>query len=439
MVARSINYNLEQRREGWYVVVDVPPSLRATIGRKRLRETTGARDIRTARLRRDAILARLRAKLEAARRGAGAGVPQSLTATALEVRTELEAARDPEREQQVEDEALSMAEEVEASEGFTAAKSFYDVATGKATPLSVYFGDWLREKAFGERQTADFRTHLQRLATWLTAERLPETLEAVTDKVAAGFKAKALLGAGLHHKTANKIMSSLRSYWRWLEQQGHASRNPWLGKSIAKRDTPEDEKARPFTDDEVRALLYSKEADATLQDVMLIGALSGMRIDEIFQLKVRHCGGGVFKVAHGTGGKTKAAVRDVPVHSRLKATVARLCKGRAQDAYLIEEGSSGWGRGEGKGRSMAASKRFKTYREGLGVDEKLPGKRTSRVTFHSFRRWFITKADRAGMRKEDIERVVGHKVQGMSLGHYSGGATFEQFRKVVESVKLPKK
>jgi hypothetical protein len=36
-----------------------------------------------------------------------------------------------------------------------------------------------------------------------------------------------------------------------------------------------------------------------------------------------------------------------------------------------------------------------------------------------------------------IEALVGHKRTGMSLGRYSGGPLMQQFRAVVEAVRLP--
>jgi integrase len=125
----------------------------------------------------------------------------------------------------------------------------------------------------------------------------------------------------------------------------------------------------------------------------------------------------------------------VPIHRDLVNTVQARCAGKADEEFLIHEGKAGTGWGEE--RSMSFTKRFQTYRISCGVDELLDGHRRSRVNFHSWRRWFITQADRAGHRREDIERTVGHKVQGMSLGLYSGGASIEQLEVVVESVKLP--
>ena len=86
---------------------------------------------------------------------------------------------------------------------------------------------------------------------------------------------------------------------------------------------------------------------------------------------------------------------------------------------------------------MPLVKAFVTYRRALGVDETLKGMRQSRVDFHSFRRWFVTKAEGAGVMGSIISAVVGHERQGMTLGVYSGGPSLEQLKTCVEAVRLP--
>ena len=60
------------------------------------------------------------------------------------------------------------------------------------------------------------------------------------------------------------------------------------------------------------------------------------------------------------------------------------------------------------------------------------------ITFHSWRRTFVTKAEQAGQSPNLIAFVVGHERPGMTLGVYSGGPLLEQLKGVVESIRLPK-
>jgi integrase len=168
--------------------------------------------------------------------------------------------------------------------------------------------------------------------------------------------------------------------------------------------------------------------------MMRIAALSGMRINEIGRLTLGDCVDGVFNIREA---KTAAGIRRVPIHPTLNPIVARRTEGKAADAYLIEELSPR--RDHTTDRAAKASERFTAYRRDLGIDERKEGQRQSNVDFHSFRRWFVTKAEEAGQPPHVISAVVGHAEgrQGMTLGLYSGGPSEAQMRAVVESVKLP--
>lgn len=433
------NQNLLRKDRVWLAVIEVPKALRPVIGKARFKRSLGTEDVQVARLKRDRVVAEMREQIEAARRGkltVASGGADLQTALALRKQiADAEYRVDDDNGQAVYDlkfEAGALAEEVEKRAGEVAALAFVGIAQGTATPVDLYLEDFLREKDYTERTKFDHRHSMKALRGWLEAARKPATIEAISDKLASAFKTEALVAKRVNSKTANKLLSCLRAYWRWLIANGHSERNPWLNKSLPKprAGTTEEGKERPFTDAELVKLLTG-DADETLLDAMYCAALSGMRIDELFQLRAKHCTGGTFKIA---AGKSAAAIRDVPIHPGLKAIVERRLEGKDVEDFLFEDGSRG---GWGTSRSMAISKRFTYYRRKLGINPVVEGKRRALVNFHSFRRWFITKADQAGCRREDVERVVGHKAEGMSYGHYSGGMKLEQRFAVVVSVKLP--
>jgi integrase len=332
----------------------------------------------------------------------------------------------------VEHALIKRAQDISDSHGDFAGGTM--LMAGTSSPLiSQFIETWLQEKRFSDRTKSDHRLALKRLVAWMESRGIYSHVKNLTNKLASDFKVSELIDKKVNPKTANKLLSGLRTYWKWLKDHHYADENPWILKSLPKQNLLPDERERAFSDDEVR-MLFAGGADAFMRDVMAVAALTGMREEEIFQLTVADCGGGVFNIRKS---KTIAGRRKVPVHSQLKKLVARRCKGKASTEYLFEGASpTGWG----GARSMAFSKRFATYRRRCGVDEKLEGRRRSRVNFHSWRRWAITKADQAGHRREDIERVVGHKPQGMSIGGdgYSDGMTMDQRSAVVESIRLPK-
>jgi hypothetical protein len=115
--------------------------------------------------------------------------------------------------------------------------------------------------------------------------------------------------------------------------------------------------------------------------------------------------------------------------------VARRSEGRADGDDLFPEFPQPV-RGD-RERSHRASKLFTAYRRSVGVDETVEGKRRSLVNFHSYRRWWITRAEREGVPENLIASIVAHKRPGLSLGLYSSGPSIEQLRTAIEAVTLP--
>jgi integrase len=432
--------HLIKRHQTYYVRVSIPPSLRSAFGSKRtsLVKTLETDSLSKAQWKRDEVIAELKAIIDAKRTTVVAAkvisFDAALATEAVAFFKRMEKASNAgehDRAGAISVEMIDRSIEVEAKRGRAAGDTLFQVSNG-ATPLRQHFETWMNEKKFTPRSKADHKAALRKLEIWMEGNGLTLVVTSVTNKIAGNFKIEEFSQKNIHHKTANKHLSSLRTYWKWLVNHGHGEEgNPWIGLSLPKLQSLPDELERPFTDDEV-IKLFNGDADRLMRDVMGIAALSGLRKEEIFQLRVADCAGDIFNVRRS---KTNAGIRKVPIHTDLVNTVQTRCAGKTQDEFLIHEAKAGGGWGDE--RSMPFSKRFQTYRISCDVDELLEGHRRSRVNFHSWRRWFITKADQQGHRREDIERTVGHKVQGMSLGTYSGGASVEQLKVVVESVKLP--
>ncbi|WP_208720771.1 tyrosine-type recombinase/integrase [Mesorhizobium sp. M1A.F.Ca.IN.022.06.1.1] len=190
--------------------------------------------------------------------------------------------------------------------------------------------------------------------------------------------------------------------------------------------------------------LLGGDAGLLLIDLMRIGALSGMRIEEMCQLLASDCRGGVFNVR---AGKTENARRTVPIHSSLVKIVERRMAGKKDSEYLFHELPPVPKSRET--RSDPAAKQFTRYRRTMKVDERPNDKAKSNVDFHSFRRWFIRKARDAklagavGFDEWTITWVVGHtdsdraKSLDLSQHGYAGQDPEKAKRALVEAVKLP--
>ncbi|MEF2554480.1 tyrosine-type recombinase/integrase [Aurantimonas sp. A2-1-M11] len=182
-------------------------------------------------------------------------------------------------------------------------------------------------------------------------------------------------------------------------------------------------------------MLKLLQGDTTqhMHDLIRIGALTGARIDAIVCLTVRDCENGHFRFKPQ---KSEPGPRLCPIHSDLQGIVKRRCADKEPDDDLFPE----WPypqKGSMREKSFKASNHFTEYRRSVGVDDVIPGNRRSRVNFHSFRRWFATKAEQADQPESIIAAVVGHKRQGMTLGVYSSGPKLEQARRCIEAVRFP--
>ena len=425
----------------WYVTVDVPRSCRGVLNKKRIVQSLKTRDLATAQRLRWDVVASIRKTIEREFETATGKPNADLTKWALEVQEEL---RSLPREAWTDREMLeagiiARAEELEARHGEEVAVQFYKVATGQRDPIAAHLDRYLSNAGMTARTNADVRTAVSELVDWLRTNGRPETVQAFDSRAAGEFRDLFLVPVKKHVRTVNKKISLLSGYWRWMAKAGIANPDtpsPWSGKSLPKpkswQQAPEDQTTqRPFTDEEVNTLL-SGHADTDLADLMRIAALSGMRLEEIGQLRVKDCADDLFDIQKS---KTKAGRRKVPIHSGLAEIIKRRTQGQPQDAYIFPNfEASGW---DGA-RTMAISKRFRTYRLSLKVDDKPEGQRRSRIDFHSFRRWFAKKCEEAGQLQTIVARVMGHET-GLTITFttYSQAQPLDLMRECVESVRLP--
>ncbi len=421
--------HLELHRRKWRVRVAVPKELKATIGKPHIVVALGTESLSEAARLKHSVIARIRQSFEEARSGASATtldiIDEALTWKEQGV---IDLATGERNDELTEMLLVERAEQLESSE-------FLDMARGDATPLLPLVSRWLDERvSMKPRQKHDYRREVTKYLN-----EVP-TLEQASRKRVGEYVSTNFIQKGIHPRTTNKAISCLSSFWRWLIKRGHAVENPWLGQGVNDRDLEVAQiKKRPFEDTEVKKLVKGTAEGTMLGDAIRIAALSGMRVSEIAKLRVKDVVGatgknpGCFNVIDA---KTKAGNRKVPVHSALKGVLKARLKSKSPDDLLFHE-LPAIKPGSAVEPGQAITKHFGRLRVKLGVDEKTEGARQSNVDFHSFRRWFITKAEMAGQPPHVISAVVGHERQGITLGVYSGGPSEEQMREVVEAVKLP--
>jgi len=141
-----------------------------------------------------------------------------------------------------------------------------------------------------------------------------------------------------------------------------------------------------------------------------------MRLDEICDLQNKNIEDNCFRVEKG---KTKAAVRDIPVHPLVQPIIDKL-KDSAKDEYLISAINSG---GYDNKRSWNFQKKLGRLRKKIGIPIE--------INFHTLRNTFATKMENLGIPTNHINKLMGHKHNNMSLDIYSTGMEIEH---LVESI-----
>jgi integrase len=315
------------------------------------------------------------------------------------------------------------------------ARQYAEIAQGRATPISLHHDHFIAQAQNKKRTDGDDRRALKFLLQWCEREGIRPVLQAISRKVAIRF-ADALpeiAGGTQSPVTLNKYLRRLSRYWDWLVKRDEAEANVWARVTLTEPKVIPLEQERAFTDEEVRVLLTGP-AEQRMHDLMRIAALTGARLDAIVDLKVRDCVDDLFVFKPQ---KQEPSARAVPIHPDLEDIVARRTAGKQPDDDLFPEWPAPRKAGSLRERSFKASNQFTTYRRKVGVNEVITGKRRSLVNFHSFRRWYITKAEQADQPESIIAAVVGHKRQGMTLGRYSAGPLIAQARRCIEAVRLP--
>lgn len=453
---------LEKHGRKWRVIVHVPAAVQRKIGKAHLKESLDTDNLATANLLKSAVVDRFKAIIEEALREVQPGDYHE-EAKAIRAAKRLAPASGlsvqifprPGEEYEEEAEADSagnietIAEGLSRSHGDTVARSFSDAAHGRATPLKEHLQAFKDDHDYQAKSLLEMEGAFKRLGEWLASTKRSPNLEGITSDVASIYMRHLVHGLGISSQTASKYASFFRSYWKWLALKGHVKDGTvWAapvpkGKAVRRHDDVEpDEGKRPFTTAEMKRLLGNATGD--MLTLIKIAALTGMRIEEVYGLRVRDVVDGFLVVRVG---KTANAKRRVPIHTDLKGTVEALGKDKKPGDYLFDPEAQVV---EKTGlRSGAASKRFGTYRRGLGLDERPNKKPKSNIDFHSLRRWFIKEARNAllagatGYNPWTIADVVGHEDDDlkdtlrMTLGLYPGASPDDALRACVAAVKLP--
>jgi integrase len=232
--------------------------------------------------------------------------------------------------------------------------------------------------------------------------------------------------ARLDVKTVNKLLARISTLLEWGVQNHYLQRNFAKGLSLRKNKR-DDEEREAFTDAEVLKLIGAVSAAPAdklskpyMRWVPLIGAYSGMRLEEICQLQLAdivEVGGiPVFNVSDADGKRLKTAQsrRTVPMHNELVhlglLEYVRELRGKGQ-TRLFPELSKGR-----DGYSQVVSKWFRRWRKRVGLGKP----------FHSLRHTVSTKLREADVLMDLVSDIVGHARSDNETGRYAKEASVQR-------------
>jgi len=186
--------------------------------------------------------------------------------------------------------------------------------------------------------------------------------------------------AELNKKTIAKKVSALRSFFEFLETEGHKFKI--IGDEHVKvpKTLP-----KPVSMEHIKKALQSATMDEYLA-IMIIFSL-GLRISEAAGIKLNDIKGDWIEI-RGKGAKT----RQLPLHPKLKEFIAKYLETHPKKEYLFEK----------EGEPLGADKiRY--------VIQKAFKKHGIHVTPHQLRHSFATYMLQNGARINDVSELLGHE------------------------------
>ncbi|MBU0678462.1 MAG: tyrosine-type recombinase/integrase [Verrucomicrobia bacterium] len=322
-------------------------------------------------------------------------------------------------------------------------EKLYELKTGEqieTVALADLPEEWAkipRKRKPNPRYAKQCRSTLARFAAFVRHEN-PKALEIahVTRALARSFM-DAEEARGVTAKTWNDTLKLCRATFKHLMPAGAI--NPFSG--IPTRET-ETVFRKPFTPEELKALVDAARDDDFIRPVLIVGICTAMRRGDCCLLKWNDVDLRKRFITVKTN-KTGQTV-SIPIFPML---YDELSQWKASEAYVFPEQAEMYqANPDGitwRVRKVFAAAGFKDAEEDEnGKKEKVRGeihaeregglRRASLRDFHSFRVTWVTLALTAGVPLELVQKVTGHKTTDIVLKHYFQPGQ-EEFRRALQS------
>lgn len=254
-------------------------------------------------------------------------------------------------------------------------------------------------------------------------------LEGITAKALKAY-IDELVVLGATQSSIHRVLISCKSFYTYMKIAGeldHNVANPFTGLAEVVRGNVKRNKAdRGNWSVEDALTLYESIKEGkhvAMLNIFIIGAYTGCRINEIAEMKKDDVNieGKFFYLPKS---KTKAGIREVPIHDAILPLFKRLYE-EAKDEYIIASPQ----KNQYENRSAPLSQRFGRIKASLGFGAGL--------VFHSFRGTVSTMLENAGVEETVAAHIVGHKIKTMTYGLYSGGPKMALKLEAINKISYP--
>lgn len=415
--------NIELRHKTYFAVLYVPKDIQHIIGKTKFSRSTQTGDPNLAERRASSFVIGWRAEISRARHEE----PDPIISEALDLLNNLR--RKDIYSGTVEEIIETRIWEINKEGGSHNAKDFELIATGERKVLSALIPEWkIHETSRGlGKKTID-----QMVCDVTLLTESFRTSNLLTSQYTSLWIRELALKANLTPSSVTRIIGFCKNFYRYLQTIEEVEKNrpdPFIipneykkSKKANAKDTNKIRSWLPFDEDDVVSLYHEalRKKDQILADLIIIGAYTGARIEEICSLKsteitlAKSC----FNIVDA---KTRAGIRTTPIHSKIKNRIASLIS-ESKDGYLL----SGLTFNKYGDRSNAIGKRFGRMKTDLKFGRS--------HVFHSIRKTLTTKLENSGVTENIAADIVGHEKPRITYGLYSGGASLEVMIKAIEGV-----
>lgn len=303
------------------------------------------------------------------------------------------------------------------TDGEDQAREAYLTVVGARTPIMEYVDSWLSEKKIKQKTKDDYLT----IITALTKKY--KTIEGIKRRDAGVYISE--LNGAVGTARVRFIVGTISGFWKWLIGKGFVDQelaNPWDNQPLPKKETAP---RQHFSYEDLESIFreFQGRKRTDMLNVCRIGLMTGMRRDEICNIKKEHVKSEYIEIPDS---KTSSGIRLVPIHRELKPIVQHLMES-SKGEYLIAGLST---KNKYGSRSYSIGKRINRVLDDLGFKSRMK-------KAHTFRAVLLREFKAAGVPEHIAQETCGHKVHSLTYMTYAGILDIAVQAEAMNKVKYP--